>query len=172
MPGGGEDSPWPCLPASDAPTPPMQPPHDAASLDVPVPLVVADDRFLTFQALVNVVYRQRLLVFYSMDQGAVAPYYDWFDRALAVRQPALAEALAAAGMQVHDKLIVWLQVRWRGRGEDGGEGVTAAPRADGLCDAPPPRDGRARLGHVSPRGVPVPAADGPRRLRPPRPRAP
>ena len=43
---------------------PLQPPHDASSLDSPVPLVVADDRFLTFQALVNVIYRHRLLVFY------------------------------------------------------------------------------------------------------------
>ena len=46
-----------------------------------------------------------------MDQGAVAPYYDWFDRALASRQPILALALVRAGLQVHDKLIVWLQVR-------------------------------------------------------------
>jgi hypothetical protein len=45
----------------------------------------------------------------SMDQGAVAPYYDWFDRALALRQPALAELLLQTGMHLHDKLIIWLQ---------------------------------------------------------------
>jgi hypothetical protein len=38
-------------------------PLDGA-LDAPVPLVVADDRFLTFQALVNLLSKHRLLVFY------------------------------------------------------------------------------------------------------------
>jgi hypothetical protein len=49
--------------------------------------------------------------FFSMDQSAVAPYYDWFDRALATRQPALAALLQRTGVPFHDKLIAWLQVR-------------------------------------------------------------
>ena len=75
----------------------------------PLPLSVADDRFVTFQALVNLLSRHHLYVFYAMDPGPLAPYYDLFDRLLRSRNPALAAHLDECGVLTEMYLFGWLQ---------------------------------------------------------------
>ena len=72
-------------------------------------LTVADDRFITFQALYNLMSRHHLYVFYAMDAGPLAPYYDMFDRVLLARTPALARHLHACGVMTEMYLFGWLQ---------------------------------------------------------------
>jgi len=84
----------------------------AAAARAAAPLVVAGDRFLTFQALANLLggaAPNHLHAFYAMDPAALAPYYDLFDRLLRVRSPALAAHLADCGIVVEMFLFGWLQ---------------------------------------------------------------
>ena len=74
-----------------------------------VPLAVADGRFVVFQALSNLIARHHLYVFFAMDPGPLAPFYDAFDALLAARSPALAAHLANSGVLTEMYLFGWLQ---------------------------------------------------------------
>jgi hypothetical protein len=81
MNGGGAP-----LPQSRAPrSAPQEPPSPHG-----LPLTVADDRFVTFQSLANLMARHHLYVFFTMDPGPLMPYYDLFERLLAHRHYELA----------------------------------------------------------------------------------
>jgi hypothetical protein len=73
------------------------------------PLIVADDRYLTFQALANLLTEHHLYVFYALDPGPTAPYYDLFDRLLAVRNERLSRALEAFCIPCEMYLFGWWQ---------------------------------------------------------------
>jgi hypothetical protein len=102
-------------PSSPAPLPSPPPPQRihrqavAASDTPPTPLLVADDRYLVFQALANLMQRHHLYAFYTMDPGTLAPYYDAFDRLLAATDPLLAAHLAECGIHCEMYLLGWFQ---------------------------------------------------------------
>jgi hypothetical protein len=70
---------------------------------------VADDRFLTFQVLANLLSRHHFHVFLAMDPGPLAPYYDLFDRCLGEHCPAMARHLASCNVPCEMYLFGWLQ---------------------------------------------------------------
>jgi hypothetical protein len=93
------------MPPSPPPlSPPPAPPRAAL-----LPFLVAQDRFVLFQALSNVMARHHFHVFFAMDPGPLAPYYDLFERLLAEARPAMAAHLAACGIQCEMFLFGWLQ---------------------------------------------------------------
>jgi alpha-tubulin suppressor-like RCC1 family protein len=104
--GGVELSPIvEAMPPSPPPlSPPPAPPRAAL-----LPFLVAQDRFVLFQALSNVMARHHFHVFFAMDPGPLAPYYDLFERLLAEARPAMAAHLAACGIQCEMFLFGWLQ---------------------------------------------------------------
>lgn len=73
------------------------------------PLLVSDARFVTFQLLANVFSRHHFVVFFAMDPGPLAPYYDLFDHLLEARLPALSSHLASAGIQCEMYVFGWFQ---------------------------------------------------------------
>ena len=73
------------------------------------PLLVSDSRFVTFQLLANVFSRHHFVVFFAMDPGPLAPYYDVFDRLLETRLPALSAHLTSAGVQCEMYVFGWFQ---------------------------------------------------------------
>ncbi len=72
-------------------------------------LIVADDRFVTFQALANLMTRHHLYVFFAMDPGPLVAYYDLFDALLAQRRPKLVEHLNECAVQTEMFLFSWFQ---------------------------------------------------------------
>ena len=74
-----------------------------------IPLLVADDRFLTFQVLANLLSRHHFHVFLAMDPGPLAPYYDLFDRCLGEHCPAMARHLANCAVPCEMYLFGWMQ---------------------------------------------------------------
>jgi hypothetical protein len=74
-----------------------------------IPLTVADDRYVTFQVLANLLTRHHLYVFFAMDTGPLAPFYEVWEHFLYIRNAALYEHLHSMGIQTEMYLFGWFQ---------------------------------------------------------------